>query len=97
MNLQAVPPYVGSPQAVTDLYNYYNAGTFSGAIQAIQVEAGAQEKWQDDIIAILQPITKERVVQKQTLTKAIGKLNERDLDKVKKALTVLDLLVQPAD
>jgi len=61
------------------------------------VEAGAQEKWQDDIIAILQPITKERVVQKQTLTKAIGKLNERDLDKVKKALTVLDLLVQPAD
>jgi len=85
------------PQAVTDLYNYYNAGTFSGAIQAIQVEAGAQEKLQDDIIATLQPITNENVVQKKRLTDAIGKLNDSDLDKAKKALTVLDPLVIPAD
>ncbi len=84
-------------QAVTDLYAYYNAGTFSGAIKAIQAEAGATEKRQDDIIATLQPVTRETVVQKQTLTKAIGKLNANDLDKVKNVLKALDPNVVPAD
>lgn len=84
-------------QAVTALYNYYNAGTFSGAIQAIQAEAGAKERNQDNIIATLQPVSRENVIQKQALTQAIGNLNESDLDKVKKALRSLDPSVKLAD
>lgn len=84
-------------QAVTDLHNYYYAGTFAGAIQAIQADAGAKEQRQDEIIATLTPLTPEQVVDKQTLTRAIGSLGEADLDKVKKAIKALDSTVTPAD
>lgn len=84
-------------QAVTDLHNYYHAGTFVGAIQAIQADAGAKEQQKDEVIATLTPLTIEQVVSKQALTKAIGNLGASDLDKIKKAIQVLDPKVTPAD
>jgi hypothetical protein len=83
-------------QAVTDLHNYYSAGTFAGAIQAIQAEAGAMEKRQDEIIARLVPLTRAQIDAKAVLTKAIGLLKESDLGKIRAAIKILDPQVTPA-
>jgi hypothetical protein len=79
-------------QAVTDLHNYYFAGTFIGAIQTIQTDAGVKERLQDREIRIAKigPVTKKDVDLKASLTKAIGGLKAEDLDKVKNALRMLD-------
>lgn len=84
-------------QAVTDLHSYYFAGTFTGAIQAIQMEAAVKERQHDDVIATLTPLTIKDVVSKQALTTAIGALSQADLDKAKKAVQALDPKVTPAD
>ena len=81
-------------QAVTDLHEYYFAGTFLGAIQAIQTDSGAKEQVQDakiDVIrAKLSRVEPEIVITKGSLTDAIGKLKPEDLDKIKAALKLLD-------
>lgn len=79
-------------QAVTDLHNYYFAGTFISAIQTIQADAGVKERLQDREIRIAKigPVTKKDVDLKASLTKAIGGLKAEDLDKVKNALSMLD-------
>lgn len=79
-------------QGVVDLHNYYFAGTFIGAIQVIQADAGVKERQKDrDIkIAKIGPMTKKDVDLKASLTKAIGGLAEADLEKVKLALSMLD-------
>lgn len=84
-------------QAVTDLHNYYQAGTFSGAIQAIQADAGAKELRQDEVIATLTPLAPEQLLDKQALTKAIGSLGEADLERIRTAIRMLDPKVTPAD
>lgn len=91
-------------QAVTDLHNYYHAGTFAGAIQGIQAEAATTEKHQDEIIATLKPLTKEQRKRKELLTKALGELDKKSdaekknyLDKIKAAIRLLDPKVTPAD
>jgi hypothetical protein len=87
-------------QAVTDLHNYYNAGTFVGAIQAIQADAGVKEQKQDEVIATLTPLTIEVIASKEALTKAIKALTPStpsDLDKIKAAIKNLDNKVIPAD
>jgi hypothetical protein len=77
--------------AVTDLNDYYFAGTFAGAIQGIQVDAAAKEQQQDAIIATLTPITKEGVIKKQTLTESINALGEKDLPKITNAIKALSV------
>lgn len=79
-------------QAVTDLHSYYFAGTFIGAIQAIQTDASEKERKQDQDIKIarLSPITKADVTLKESLTTAIGNLKVEDLDKAKAALDLLE-------
>jgi hypothetical protein len=87
--------------AVTDLHYYYYAGTFSGAIQAIQSDAGVKEQKQDEQIKVakLVPMTEGDIDLKVSLTQAIGKLQPQDLDKVKNALSLLDAdsAAPPAD
>jgi hypothetical protein len=79
-------------EAVTDLHNYYFAGTFIGAIQVIQADAGVKEQAQDRSIAIAKygPVTKADVTLKERLTSAIGKLEEKDLKKAQDALALLE-------
>ena len=84
-------------QAVTDLHNYYHAGTFVGAIQAIQADAGTKEQRQDDVIARLTPLTVEQVASKQALTRAIGGLGDADLEKIRLAMQKLDAKAAPAE
>jgi hypothetical protein len=83
-------------QAVTDLHAYYHVGTFTGAIDAIQADAGAKERRQDEIIATLSPLSRETVVMKQNLTRAIGALTSADVDKAKRAIGALDPAAIPA-
>jgi hypothetical protein len=82
-------------QAVTDLHEYYQAGTFTGALIAIQAEAGAKERAQDRELIRIRPIAREHVVRKRALTDAIGALKPADLPKVQAALRALDK--QPAE
>src|ERR1043166_3592052 len=76
-------------QAVTDLHQYYFAGTFLGAIQAIQSDAGEKERSAQKKIVTLSALSDSDVVIKLSLTKAIGALSEEDFSKVKAALKVL--------
>lgn len=77
-------------QVVTDLHNYYFAGTYIGALQAIQGDAGAKEQRQDQIIARLVPVSETDIVTKQALTRAIGRLSAADLPKIRQAVQALD-------
>jgi hypothetical protein len=83
-------------QAVTDLHNYYFAGTFTGAIQAIQADAGVKERQQDEILARLAPVSIEDVTTKQSLTRAIGGLSAADLPKIQAVVRALDPSATPA-
>jgi hypothetical protein len=85
-------------QAICDLHDYYNAGTFSGAIQGIQVEAAGMEQKQDKIIASLTPLPQGQIDTKKRLTEAIGRLtNQTDMGKIKKAIEILDPSVTPPE
>ena len=84
-------------QALADIYEYYQAGTFMGAVMAIQADSGAKEKEADQEIKKLVPLTQGQIEDKKTLTKAIGTLSESDLDKVKKAIRAIDPKATPAD
>jgi hypothetical protein len=84
-------------QAVTDLHSYYYAGTFAGAIEAIEADAGAKEQRQDQILATLSPVSAEDVATKASLTRAIGALEPSDMEKIRAALKLLDSTVAPAD
>ena len=76
-------------QAVTDLNDYYLAGTFTGAIHGIQVDAAVKEKAADDKIATLSNIPLVRVIQMQEVTLSILKLRKSDLPKIRKAINAL--------
>jgi len=84
-------------QAVTDLNEYYFAGTFAGAIQGIQVDAAVKEAAADRKIATLNPITEEQVATVGQLTDAIGKLLDSDLPKIQKAITTIDKNTKPSN
>jgi hypothetical protein len=73
-------------QAVADLHAYYFAGTYMGAIQAIQVDSGAKEANLRETIQTLSEVTAADVDLKQGMTKAIANLTEGDLDKIKTVL-----------
>lgn len=82
-------------EAVTDLHNYYHAGTFIGAIQAIQADAGAKEREKDEIIATLSPLSMQDVVDKKKLSESVGAL--ADVAKGKLALTALKVETRDLD
>ncbi len=67
-----------------------------GALEAIQADAGAKEQRQDDAIATLTPLAREYVLSKQALTRAIAALGATDLERIEKAIQVLDSKVTPA-
>jgi len=81
-------------RAVTDLHEYYQAGTFTGAIIAIQADAGAKEREQDRELARIRPISRQLIIRKRSLTDAIGGLKAADLPKMQAALR--DLGREPA-
>ena len=76
-------------QAVTDLDEYYHAGTFTGAINAIQADAGAKEVQQDRELTRIRPVTRALVVTKQSMTDAIAALKPADRPKVEAVLQSL--------
>jgi hypothetical protein len=86
-------------QAVTELNDYYFAGTFAGAILGIQADAAVKEAAADRKIETLSPVTKAQVDKIARLTDAIKKLVDPKLDlpKIKKAITTLDKNVTPSD
>ena len=77
-------------QAVTDLDTYYFAGTYLGAIQSIQTDAGVKDASAQAKLDQLTVLPAADIVTKTTLTKTIGQLTNADLDKVKAALATLD-------
>ncbi len=77
-------------QAVTDLHDYYFAGTYFGAIQAIQAESGARETEAKVEIKALSELPVEAINLKTSMTLAIGALKEAGLAKAQDALRELD-------
>lgn len=82
-------------KALTDLHDYYFAGTYLGAIQAIHIDSGEKETKQNDIIndikkrATLSSLSKETIDLKGSMTDAIYKLKDADLERVNKTLGLL--------
>jgi len=76
-------------RGLADLDSYYRAGTFLGALQAIQADAGVKEQQKNNEILRLRltRVTKADVDEAEQLTKSIGDLN--DEAKGKKALNAL--------
>lgn len=83
-------------QAIDDLHTYYFAGTFIGAINAIQADAGAKERAQDEVIARLTPVSVADVATKRGLTAVIGRLQAGDLSKIQAAIKAIDPDATPA-
>jgi hypothetical protein len=79
-------------QAVSDLYRYYFAGTFLGAIQAIQADAGAKEQKE---IAKLPRVDDKDIDLKKALTYSVQNLT--DLDGAKKVLAKFNPVTVPQD
>ena len=69
-------------QAVVDLHNYFLAGTFMGAIQAIQQQAAVEgEKASERIQEIRRP-TKVQIKEAENLTDAVARMTEADRGKM---------------
>jgi hypothetical protein len=86
-------------QALADIYEYYQAGTFMGAVMAIQADSGAKEKKADEDIQMLTketPEEKDAVVSVRKIIEKIklGKLTDDDRSKLYKALGSLGVTVQ---
>lgn len=82
-------------KALTDLHDYYFAGTYLGAIQAIHTDAGKKETERNDAIndlkkrATLSSLSKEKIDLKGSMTDAVGKLKDEDLERANKVLGLL--------
>ena len=75
--------------AIVDLHSYYEAGTFLGAINAIQVDAGEKKVLAEKEIALLKELTPDDVASKRALTAAVGTVNDA---KKAQAITLLRTL-----
>jgi len=93
-------------QALADVYEYYQAGTFMGAVMAIQADSGAKEKKADEKILMLTkptPDEKEAVKKLQPIWVKLyedakaGKLKEDQVNILRKALQNLKVEVPPGD
>jgi len=74
--MRGTPDEYSFAQAVTDLHNYYFAGTFTGAIQTIQADAGTKESKADLDISKLR---KSRFFEDETTTQLRTWLFDADL------------------
>jgi hypothetical protein len=93
-------------EALTDVYEYYQAGTFTGAITAIQADAGSKEKKADDKILKLSkptPDEKEAVKTLQPVWVKLysdakaGPMPPDEANTLRKALQSLGADAPPAD
>jgi hypothetical protein len=90
--------------AVVDVDNYYNAGTFTGAIQSIQADAGEKEQKQKVVNRRLtMPTLEEKaanIVLKAYFTKKYVEYHRNqvtEIDQLRKALETLDVAGIPTD
>jgi hypothetical protein len=93
-------------QALSDVYEYYQAGTFMGAVMAIQSDSGAKEKKADEKILMLTrptPDEKEAVRILQPVWVKLyedvkaGKLTQEQVNILRKALQNLKVDIPSAD
>jgi len=64
-------------QGITDVYEYYQAGTLTGAITAIQADAGSKEKKADEKILTLIRPTPEEIAAVEALKPVWKRLNKQ--------------------
>jgi len=76
-------------QAITDLNQYYQAGTFLGALQAIHNDAGARQVEANAVIATLTEIPDDLIKRKADMIAAINSLQAANLDVAKAAVAKL--------
>ncbi len=98
-NLSASLDDYSFEQALADIYDYYQAGTLTGAVMSIQAEAGAREKEADEKIQWLSkesPEEKEAVITVRKIIERIksGELNDDEKKKVYSAMSSLGIQVQ---
>jgi hypothetical protein len=90
-------------QALADVYEYYQAGTFMGAVMAIQSDSGAKEKKADEKILMLTkptPDEKEAVKKLQSVWVELygnPELLKKRTGILRKALQNLNVDTPPAD
>jgi hypothetical protein len=93
-------------QALADVYEYYQAGTFMGAVMAIQADSGAKEKKADEKILMLTkptPDEKEAVKKLQPIWVKLyedakaGNLKEEQVSILRKALQNLKVEAPTGD
>lgn len=65
----------GIGQAVVDLHQYYYAGTFLGALEAVQLNAAQSETSANAEIGFVHAATSAQIADKAALTAAIGRLD----------------------
>ncbi len=75
-------------QALSDLHIYYQAGTFIGALQAIQKDSGAKEDKADADIKklIVGPVSKELQIRRKEAASFVKTLDPAELDTLATAL-----------
>jgi len=75
-------------QALSDLHIYYQAGTFIGALQAIQRDSGAKEDKADDDIQrlIVGPVAEELQIRRKAAAAFVKTLDPTELDTLATAL-----------
>jgi hypothetical protein len=83
-------------QAVVNLQNYYEAGTFAGAIQSIQADASVTEQKQKEANNKLHPLSGKEKDLKQKITNKINDLQQTDLEKIQKVIKKLSPEITPA-
>ncbi|MBM4276621.1 MAG: hypothetical protein FJ130_01910 [Deltaproteobacteria bacterium] len=79
-------------QALADVYEYYQAGTFMGAITAIQSDSGAKEKKADlkiESLTIVTPVPAELQARREKAAEYVKKLKPDDLKLLAKSLGIL--------
>jgi hypothetical protein len=79
-------------QALSDVYEYYQGGTFMGAVMAIQSDAGAKEKKADlkiESLTIVTPVPAELQARREKAADYVKGLKPDDLKHLAKSLGIL--------
>lgn len=76
-------------QALADIYEYYQAGTFMGAVTTIQADSGAKEKEADvklESLTIVTPVPPELQARREKMADYVKKLEPIQRDTLAKSL-----------
>lgn len=79
-------------QALSDIYEYYQAGTFMGAVMAIQADSGVKEKKADvkiESLTIVTVVPAELQARREKAADYVKRLKPDDLKHLAKALGIL--------